>query len=117
MTEPSGTLRVDRTSCDDAVVLVLHGELASDTLPTAQDHVTAAEADAPPVLVLDLAPLDYVDSSGVRLVLVAQNAALEAGRRLAVRLGHGHTRRVFDMLGLTARLEVLDLDDREAPPP
>ncbi|MHC1562141.1 STAS domain-containing protein [Actinomycetospora sp. C-140] len=111
MSEPSGVLRVDRTSHADQVVLIMHGELASDTLPVAQDEVTAAEADAPPVLVLDLAPLDYVDSSGVRLVLLAQHVAEEAGRRLAVRLGRGHTRRVFDMLGLTSRLEVLDRDD------
>jgi anti-anti-sigma factor len=114
-TEPTGALRVDRTSHPDRTELVLRGELASDTLPAAQDEVTAAEADAPPVLVLDLAPLDYVDSSGVRLVLLAQDAAAEQGRRLAVRLGHGQTRRVFDMLGLTARLDVLDRDDPEAP--
>ena len=117
MTEPTGALRIDRATHDDGLVLVLHGELATDTLPTAQDEVAAAEADAPPVLVLDLATLDYVDSSGVRLVLLAQHVAVEEGRRLAVRLGHGHTRRVFDMLGLTPRLDVLDLDDREAPPP
>jgi hypothetical protein len=30
-----------------------------------------------------------------------------------VRLGHGQTRRMFDMLGITDRLEVLD---REEPP-
>jgi anti-sigma B factor antagonist len=113
--EPSAGLRVDRTSHPDRTVLVLQGELATDTLPTAQDEVAAAEAEAPPVLVLDLATLDYVDSSGVRLVLLAQHLATEEGRRLAVRLGHGQTRRVFDVLGLTARLDVLDRDDAEAP--
>jgi anti-anti-sigma factor len=106
--DPTGVLRVDRTTHPDRTELVLHGELATDTLPTARDEVAAAEADAPPVLVLDLAPLDYVDSSGVRLVLLAQHVATEQGRRLAVRLGHGRTRRVFDVLGLTARLDVID---------
>jgi anti-anti-sigma factor len=114
--EPSGVLRVDRTSHPDRTVLVLQGELATDTLPTAQVEVAAAEADAPPVLVLDLATLDYVDSSGVRLVLLAQHLAAEEGRRLAVRLGHGRTRRVFDVLGLTARLDVLDGEGEGDPP-
>jgi anti-anti-sigma factor len=90
------------------LVLVLHGDLDMDTLAIAQDEVTAAEGQAPPVLVLDLSQLAFVDSSGVRLVLLAQQAADDAGRRLAVRLGHGTTRRIFDSLGVTERLEVLD---------
>lgn len=104
----SDGLRVDRTWEDDRLVLVLHGDLDMDTLAVAQDEVHAAEQEAPPVLVLDLSPLSYVDSSGVRLVLLAQEVADEAHRRLAVRLGHGSTRRVFDTLGITERVEVLD---------
>ena len=38
----------------------------------------------------------------------AQQLAEDANRRLGVRLGHGPTRRVFDMLGITDRLDVLD---------
>jgi anti-anti-sigma factor len=113
MSEPGSELWVQRTSDADRLVLVLHGELDSDTLPTAQDEIAAAEADAPPVLVLDLTALRYVDSSGVRLVLLAQHVADDADRRLAVRLGHGQTRRMFDLLGLTGRLEVLDRDAGE----
>jgi anti-anti-sigma factor len=109
-------LRVVRTWESDGMVrvLVLYGELAIDTLPIAQAEVTAAEDDAWPVLVLDLSQLNYVDSSGVQLVLLAQHTANEADRRLVLRLGHGFTRRVFDMLGITERLDVLDAD---GPPP
>jgi anti-anti-sigma factor len=114
-TETPRELRVVSSWESDRLVLVLHGDLDIDTLPTAQDEVTAAEGQASAVLVVDLSQLGYVDSSGVRLVLLAQQVADDAGRRLAVRLGHGPTRRVFDMLGITERLEVLD--DREAPPP
>ena len=111
----SAVLRVDRVPRPDGLELALHGELDNDTLTIAQDEVAAAEADAPAVLVLDLARLEYVDSCGVRLVLLAQHVADDGGRRLAVRLGHGQTRRMFDMLGITDRLEVLDRDDREDP--
>jgi anti-anti-sigma factor len=110
-TPPPGGVRVERTREPDRLVLVLRGELDMDTLPIAQEQVATAEGEAPPVLVLDLAELEYVDSSGVRLVLLAQHLADDAGRRLAVRLGHGPTRRMFDVLGITGRLEVLDRDD------
>lgn len=111
MTDPGALLRVDRTSHPDRLELALHGELDNDTLPIAQDQVAAAEADGPSCLVLDLTRLEYVDSCGVRLVLLAQHGAGEVGRRLAVRLGHGRTRRMFDVLGITDRLEVLDADE------
>jgi len=107
-TESSGGLRAVRSWESDHLVLVLHGDLDIDTLAAAQDEVTAAEGQAPPTLVLDLSQLGYVDSSGVRLVLLAQQLAEDANRRLGVRLGHGPTRRVFDMLGITDRLDVLD---------
>jgi len=116
MTEPSdrradqdpGELWAVRTWESDRLVLVLHGDLDLGTLTVAQDEVAVAEGQAPPVLVLDLSQLAYVDSSGVRLVLLAQQLAEDANRRLGVRLGHGPTRRIFDMLGITGRIEVLD---------
>jgi anti-anti-sigma factor len=123
MTEPSdrradqdpGELWAVRTWESDRLVLVLHGDLDLGTLTVAQDEVAVAEGQAPPVLVLDLSQLAYVDSSGVRLVLLAQHVADDANRRLAVRLGHGPTRRVFDMLGITGRLEVLDGGEASSP--
>jgi anti-sigma B factor antagonist len=123
MTEPRDTagtescagLRGVRSWESDRLVLVMHGDLDIDTLPVAQDEVTAAEDEAPPTLVLDLSQLGYVDSSGVRLVLLAQQAADDADRRLAVRLGHGPTRRIFDTLGITDRLEVLDDGEASSP--
>ncbi|MEJ2886417.1 STAS domain-containing protein [Actinomycetospora aeridis] len=115
MTDPPAVLEVDRVSYDDRLELALRGELDNDTLAVAQDQVAAAEADAPPVLVLDLSALEYVGSCGVRLVLLAQHGADAANRRLAVRLGRGPTRRMFDILGLTTRLDVLDRDDPQDP--
>lgn len=116
MTDPHDDLHVVRTTEADRLVLVFHGELDLDTLPTAQHELATAEAEAPPVLVIDLGELAYVDSSGVRLVLVAQHDAEQASRRLAVRLGRGSVRRMFDVLGLTGRLDVLDPDDGEPHP-
>jgi anti-anti-sigma factor len=106
--ETVGGLEVTQMWESDRLVLALHGELDVDTLPAARDEVAAAEGLTPPVLVLDLSRLEYVDSSGVRLVLLAQHVADDANRHLAVRLGHGQTRRVFDALGITGHLEVLD---------
>jgi anti-anti-sigma factor len=101
-------LTVVRELQPDAVVLVLRGELDITTLPAAQRGVEAAEREAPPAMVIDMSQLAFVDSSGVRLVLLAEENARVAGRRLAVRLGTGPARRVFAVLGLVDRLDVVD---------
>lgn len=105
------SFQVARRSEPDRVELVLHGELDINTMPTAQREIEAAQDEGPAVLVLDLAALDFLDSSGVRLVLLAQHHADDTGRHVAVRLGDGHARRLFDTLGVTSRLDVLDVDD------
>jgi anti-sigma B factor antagonist len=88
--------------------VALSGELDISTYEDALAQLAAAERSAPELLVVDLAGLRFVDSTGVRLVLSADERAREAGRRLALRLGDGPARRVFIALGLVDRFEVLD---------
>ncbi len=88
--------------------VALSGELDISTYEDALAQLAAAERSAPELLVVDLAGLRFVDSTGVRLVLSADERAREAGRRLALRLGDGSARRVFTALGLVDRFEVLD---------
>jgi anti-sigma B factor antagonist len=90
------------------VEVVLTGELDISTFDHAQRQVEDAEKTAPGLLIIDLATLHFVDSTGVRLILLADQRAKEAGRDLAIRLGDGPALRVFSALGLTTRFRVLD---------
>lgn len=94
----------------DPVEVVLTGELDIATVDDAERRVEEAEAGSPPLLVVDLSQLEFVDSSGVRLVLLADDRARGAGRRLAVRLGTGHALRVFQALGLMDKVDVVPVD-------
>ncbi len=93
---------------DVPVEVVLTGELDISTFDQAERQVEEAEKSGPTVLVIDLGSLRFVDSTGVRLILLADQRAKEAGRRIAIRLGDGPALRVFAALGLTNRFEVLD---------
>ena len=88
--------------------VVLDGELDISTYEDARARLAEAERAAPELLVVDLAGLRFVDSTGVRLILSADERARQAGRRLALRLGDGPARRVFAALGLVDRFDVLD---------
>jgi anti-anti-sigma factor len=93
---------------DEPVEVVLTGELDISTFDQAERQVLQAEECAPALLVIDLGALQFVDSTGVRLILLADQRARAAGRRLAIRLGSGPALRVFEALGLTSRFLVLD---------
>lgn len=91
---------------ESTVEVVLTGELDISTFDRAQRQIEDAEKTAPTLLVIDLGSLRFVDSTGVRLILLADQRAKAAGRRLAIRLGEGPALRVFTALGLTSRFEV-----------
>ena len=106
--DPRDSLLVRRADDGAGVVVAFTGELDIATLAVAEEAVAGVERDGPGLLTMDLSGLDFVDSSGVRLVLRADTRAREAGRRLAVLLGHGPSRRLFEVLGLLTRLDVRD---------
>ena len=90
---------------DPLAEVTLTGELDLSTFEQAREQLAACERTRPPLLIVDLTLLAFMDSSGVRLVLQADQRARDQGRRIAIRLGTGSARRVFHTLGL---LDVLD---------
>ena len=56
-------------------------------------------------LVLDLRQLEFMDSSGLRLVVLADMRAREAGRRFVLVKGAETVHRVFEITRMSERLE------------
>src|SRR6478672_11611736 len=59
--------------------VVLTGELDISTYEDARQQLEEAERAEPALLVVDLAGLRFVDSTGVRLILAADERARQAG--------------------------------------
>jgi anti-anti-sigma factor len=59
-------------------------------------------------MVLDLRGLAFIDSSGLRLVVLADMEAREAGRRFALVRGDETVQRVFEITRMSERLEFVD---------
>jgi anti-sigma B factor antagonist len=106
-TEPTPTLPT-------GVRLALAGELDISSAPTLERELRRAEDAAPPVLVLDLRELTFMDSTGLRLVLGADARARKEGRRLAIVRGGEAIDRVFRIAIPDDRLEMVD-DPAEIP--
>jgi len=101
-------LELDTHDEDGAIRLSLSGELDISSAPRVEEELTRVEADAPPVLVLDLRGLAFMDSTGLRLIVSADARAREQGRRLAVVRGPEAVQRIFRVTRLDERLDMVD---------
>ena len=97
------------------VVVSLQGEL--DLLATAELEPELDRLAGEPgveVLTLDLRGLEFLDSSGLRLVVVIERRLREAGRRLVLVRGCQPVQRVFEITRMTERLEFVDTPEQIA---
>jgi anti-anti-sigma factor len=94
---------------DDAVHLKLSGELDISTAQLLEDDLHRVEAERPELIVLDLRDLAFMDSTGLRLLIMADARAKEEGRRLAIGRGNEMIQRVLHLTRLDERLEVVDV--------
>ena len=93
------------------VLVAPRGELDIHTAPRLDDELRRAEARSPEVLVLDLQGLDFMDSTGLRLLIMADVRAREQGRRLVVVRGNEMIQRVLRVTRLDERLDFVDGPD------
>jgi anti-anti-sigma factor len=91
-----------------AVHVVLRGELDISTAGPLENNLERVEADAPALLVLDLSQLDFMDSTGLRILISADQRARDGGRRLVLVRGNDIVQRVLRLTGLDERLEIVD---------
>ncbi|MFB9408862.1 STAS domain-containing protein [Dactylosporangium matsuzakiense] len=108
----SVNLEVDvHTGPAGTATVVARGDLDYNTAPAFRAAVTAALADRPTTLCLDLAALTFMDSSGIVALLAAHSAAAALGCALVL---DGVTPWLRTRFAITGLDKVLSLDD---PPP
>src|SRR3954452_7756147 len=98
------------TAVQGAVALVtLRGELDLLATTELEPELDRLECEsAIDVVALDLRGLDFLDSSGLRTILVFRNLLLEYDRRLVLVRGPRAVMRVFEITRMTERLEFVD---------
>jgi anti-anti-sigma factor len=69
----------DLSSVDGVATIGLAGELDLTTVPMLREHFVAVFADGHTSLVLDARELDFLDSTGISVLVGARNRATTAG--------------------------------------
>ncbi len=101
-------LDVQTEERDGLIHLALKGELDLSTVGKVQEELRRVEASGPPVLVLDLSRLTFLDSTGLRCLVTADERGREAGRRVVIVRGPDPVQRVFAITRLEERLDMVD---------
>ena len=90
------------------VHVALVGELDLSTVAKVQEELRRIEASSPETVVVDLSKLTFLDSTGLRCIVTADERARDEGRRMVVVRGPDAVQRVFTITRLEERLEMVD---------
>ena len=101
-------LEVDSREQDGAVHLALIGELDLSTVEKVEEELRKAEDGGAETVVLDLSSLSFLDSTGLRTIVTADQRARKSGRRLAIVKGPDTVHRVFTITRLDERLDMVE---------
>jgi anti-sigma B factor antagonist len=94
-----GSLAISSALVDGTVEISLQGELDLASAPSMEERLAAIDVDEPARVVIDLAGLTFIDSTGLRVLLLADARARECGYELSLRAGGETVQRVFEMTG------------------
>jgi anti-anti-sigma factor len=105
-TSKLGSLAVRSKRAGDAHVIELIGELDLDGAPRLEEELKAVEASDAESIVVDLGELEFIDSTGIRLLVMAAERCTEG--RFSLLRGPRQVHRVFEITDLADRLPFAD---------
>ncbi len=85
---------------------MLVGELDPHTAPILRSSVDDTVTDSTSSLVLDVAGLQFIDSSGLRVIISAHKVMDDRGGRLVLRAPTDNTRRLLEITGLADHVDL-----------
>jgi anti-sigma B factor antagonist len=91
-----------------ATVLTVTGELDLRTSPELEERLSRAFDAGAELVILDLRGIEFMDSTGLRVLLSAHQHAHESGRRFALVRGADQVERVLTLTGVRDLLTVVD---------
>jgi len=97
-------MRIDKKLQDGTLTLALDGRLDTNTSP---DLEAAVKLDGVKELVFDFSGLEYIASSGLRILLAAHKEMAAKGGTMRIANPNEMVRGVFGMTGLDGIFEVV----------
>ena len=101
-------LQIEAHDHDGLAHVVLTGELDLSTTQQVEKELARVEGEGPATVALDLSRVTFLDSSGLRVIVSADQRARRENRRFVVVRGPDTVQRVFSITRLDEQLEFVD---------
>ena len=99
MSDDEAPFSVTATQGDDRFVLTVTGELDAATTVDLESAIQDADPSVPG-LEVDLTGVSFIDSSGLRTLVMARQSAEESGRRFSISGSSKAVDRLLELTGL-----------------
>jgi anti-sigma B factor antagonist len=100
--------RVDVRTEGHAAVIVVRGELDLASSPALEEQLEQLWGSETKLLVIDLRELEFMDSTGLSIIVNAHQRLAEDGRELSLVRGPQQVQRLLDLTGVAERLRLVD---------
>jgi anti-sigma B factor antagonist len=97
---------VEHDPVEGALLVMASGELDLAAAPRLATVLSMATASDEPAVVLDLAAVDFIDSTALGAIMHASTETEAAGKRMLVVAVDGPVRRLLEITNLTGRFRV-----------
>ena len=101
-------LDIETSTRGAVVVVAIAGDVDIHTAPQVGDRLAGLRADGCATVVVDLAGVNFLDSSALGVLIAAHQELVEVGGGLRLAAPRPHVRKVF---GITRLAEVIPLFD------
>lgn len=91
-----------------AAVIVVRGELDLASSPELQEQLERISGSGAELLVIDLRELEFMDSTGLSIIVSAHQRLAEEGCKLSLVKGSPQVQRLLDLTGVADRLRLVD---------
>ncbi len=106
--------RVDVGSGAGRTIVTVTGELDLTTGSTLEERLGQLPETDAKLVIVDLRAVEFMDSTGLSVLVRAHQRAAETGNQFALVNGGSQVRRLLEITGITDRLTVVDSPEQLA---
>lgn len=99
---------VDVRMENGAPLLAVSGELDLASTPRLEEELQRVRESAPALIIIDLRQLEFMDSTGLSVLIRAHQQAAQNGYKLGIVNGSRQIRRLLTLTGVADRLTIVE---------
>lgn len=108
---PGDPLEIDVQVADERTLVTLSGELDASTATLLYDQLSDLEVEDVQHVVLDLAKVTFMDSTGLSVIVTEHKRMQHSGGSLTIFAPPSSVRRLFGITGLDSVLDVVPVNE------